>query len=65
MILKCTCINETQDKLYGQGNRVFNPRKPKESTSHYRCSVCKKETSESQKQPNHAKLYFFKIKGQG
>jgi hypothetical protein len=43
MITKCTCKNEAQDKLHGEGNRVFNLYKPKESTPHYKCTVCGKE----------------------
>ena len=40
MILKCSCINEFQDKTYGKGMRVFNPM-GFNGKSGYRCSVCK------------------------
>lgn len=46
MIIKCTCKNEAQDKLYGVEKRVFNRCKPNEATPHYRCTVCKKEVIE-------------------
>lgn len=35
-ISSCTCKHEYQDKKYGNGNRVFNPRKGGE----YTCTVC-------------------------
>jgi hypothetical protein len=44
-ILPCTCVNETQDKMHGKGNRLFNPCKPAKLPSEkwYRCTVCNKE----------------------
>lgn len=44
-IVKCTCQNEYQDKVYGKGNRVANPvdkSKVNGKVQHYRCTVCKK-----------------------
>ena len=40
-IFKCKCTNDFQNKKYGIGNRVCNPKasmlnKPQE----YRCTVC-------------------------
>lgn len=38
-ILPCTCVSEYQDKRYGPGQRVHNPRKDKT----YACTVCGRE----------------------
>lgn len=41
MIKSCNCKHKFQDKEYGQGNRVFNPKeKIKDKTQEYRCTVC-------------------------
>ena len=40
MILPCSCEHRGQDILYGRGNRVHNPCKPKEKTDYWRCTVC-------------------------
>ena len=42
MISKCKCKHDGQDKLHGQGNRVFN-RTAKAITKEvyeHRCTVC-------------------------
>lgn len=41
-IIKCTCHNEYQDKVYGQGNRVGNRTKQNANGKDYRCTVCGK-----------------------
>lgn len=45
MIISCSCVNEYQDKVYGKGLRVHNPRaKTKSQTQQtFRCTVCKAE----------------------
>lgn len=35
-LVKCTCSNETQDKMYGQGNRMANNTR----SGQLRCTVC-------------------------
>lgn len=42
MISSCKCKHEQQDKLHGNGMRVFNPRPkdPKKDKQPHRCSVC-------------------------
>ena len=35
-LVKCTCINETQDELYGKGNRMANEMR----SGQLRCTVC-------------------------
>jgi hypothetical protein len=40
MIHQCTCKHDYQDRLYGKGNRLFNPCKPKEKAIWGRCTVC-------------------------
>lgn len=42
VIKKCECINEYQDKKYGNGNRVFNIN-PKAGNGY--CTVCGKQQS--------------------
>jgi hypothetical protein len=39
-IRPCTCTSDYQDKKYGKGKRVMNP---KAKNSGHRCSVCAKE----------------------
>ena len=41
-ILPWKCEHIYQDAVYGKGNRVHNPAKPKESgkATAYRCTVC-------------------------
>ena len=40
-IIKCTCKNNKQDKLHGEGNRVYNKTaKPKGTGYFFRCTVC-------------------------
>lgn len=44
-IIKCTCVHEYQDAVYGKWNRVMNPigkgdKGGKDGT--HRCTVCKK-----------------------
>ena len=41
-IIKCTCKNEQQDKMYGKGNRVANQTKNSDGKV-FRCTVCAKE----------------------
>lgn len=41
-ILTCVCVHESQDKLHGKQQRVFN-RTRKESGTVYRCTVCLNE----------------------
>ncbi len=36
-ISKCVCIHESQDKLHGKGNRIFNLGKSADKGS---CTVC-------------------------
>lgn len=36
MILQCNCTSEFQDKKYGKGKRVCNPKKERG----YSCTVC-------------------------
>lgn len=44
MIQKCTCKHDGQDKLHGNGNRVFNlTGKGPVGVKVYRCTVCGKE----------------------
>ena len=43
-ILKCGCKHSSQDKLHGEGNRVFNQTKEQDGKV-WRCSVCLKTTS--------------------
>ena len=38
--MKCTCKNAGQDKLHGEGNRVFNTFKNKSQQASARCTVC-------------------------
>lgn len=38
-IIRCDCVHEYQDKLYGKGNRVCNVMKNADKA---RCSVCSK-----------------------
>lgn len=35
-IVKCNCVNDTQDELYGKGNRLANETR----TGQCRCTVC-------------------------
>lgn len=42
-IKSCTCQHAWQDKIYGQGKRVQNPKK----AGGYRCTVCGKDSTES------------------
>ena len=35
----CTCEHEEQDKLYGKGKRLCNPKDKKDE---YKCTVCGK-----------------------
>jgi hypothetical protein len=48
MVLKCKCKHDQQDKLHGQGMRVFNKtlKGSKMSKDNYRCTVCGSERSE-------------------
>lgn len=43
MIKTCTCKHEGQDKLHGNGRRVWNECKINNNVG-YRCTVCGKET---------------------
>lgn len=38
-ILPCKCVHPGQDKLYGKGRRVHNPKK----NDLYTCTVCGEE----------------------
>ena len=38
-IMACTCINKMQDKLHGEGKRVFNAT-AKTDPQEWRCTVC-------------------------
>ena len=43
MILPCNCSHNSQDELYGKGNRVYNKCKSTSSgMDKYRCTVCGK-----------------------
>ena len=45
MIVKCNCKHEGQDKLYGEGMRVYNKCRSK-ATGKWtaaRCTICLKE----------------------
>ena len=46
MIAKCNCIHESQDKIHGNGMRVFN-KVQSSSGNRYRCSVCLREIGSS------------------
>ena len=39
-IMKCSCVNAVQDKMYGKGKRLFNRCKPGSTQKVYRCTVC-------------------------
>lgn len=41
-IIRCTCKNEQQDKIYGENMRVHNSKSDPEKNG-YRCTVCQKE----------------------
>ena len=41
-VLPCTCTHVFQDKLYGKGKRVHNPKTGIGKTVNYVCSVCGK-----------------------
>lgn len=41
-IMACDCNHEYQDKRYGKGKRVHNPKQGK-TTTKWRCTVCGKE----------------------
>ena len=43
VIIKCTCTNDFQDKVYGKGMRVANLCKQKSTKIAKRCTICKKE----------------------
>lgn len=40
-VLKCSCKNEGQDKIYGKGYRLHNTCKKGTSGTGFRCTVCK------------------------
>ena len=41
MISKCKCEHKAQDKLHGEGNRVFTPTTKKQGDKTIvRCTVC-------------------------
>ena len=44
-VLKCTCKNDYQDRVYGKGRRVMNytTKSKSNDTAVYRCTVCKSE----------------------
>jgi len=46
MILKCSCNDTWTDKKYGNAMRVHN-KTSKTNPQMYRCTVCKKERTES------------------
>lgn len=41
-VKKCTCKNEGQDKIYGDGNRLFNQtsKTAGQDKAIYKCTVC-------------------------
>lgn len=40
-VMKCTCVSEVQDSLYGKKNRLFNPAgKGGDQGKGYRCTIC-------------------------
>ena len=42
--LRCSCVSEFQDELYGKGIRLFNEMgSNKGKVTGYRCTVCGKE----------------------
>lgn len=43
-VIKCTCAHEYQDRVYGKGMRLAN-----ETSKGYRCTVCGKDHSKTQK----------------
>lgn len=45
MIKKCKCKHTAQDKLHGQGNRVFNESIEKDGRRIYKCTVCHRTVS--------------------
>ena len=48
MIVNCSCPNKGQDELHGKNRRVANKFAAK-SGNGYRCSVCEKEHTVSEK----------------
>ncbi len=45
-IIKCSCKNEHQDKMYGKSMRLANKtEKVSLNKNYYRCTVCNKETT--------------------
>ena len=42
-VYSCSCGPHSQDKIYGNGQRVHNPFKLKNGDTGYRCTVCGKE----------------------
>ena len=47
-IMRCDCKNESQDSMYGNGMRLWNPiGKGKDQGENYRCTVCNKSTNGS------------------
>ena len=43
MILPCDCKHKVQDSMYGEGKRVFNPKKTTlNKPQEYTCTICKR-----------------------
>lgn len=41
IVKQCKCKHTQQDSIYGPGERLHNPLKPKDKGSQqYRCTVC-------------------------
>lgn len=38
--IRCTCISEYQDRVYGVGMRIHSPCEKDGKITGYRCSVC-------------------------
>jgi hypothetical protein len=49
MILKCSCQHKAQDKFHGTGKRVHKEAKDVSGGVKWRCTVCLKEQSVSQR----------------
>lgn len=47
-VFQCSCKSDFQDKMYGNGYRLFNQTGKGSSIDGYRCTVCGKEIKPSE-----------------
>lgn len=47
MIVKCSCVHVSQDRLHGKGNRVANKCGSKTLVNMCRCTVCGQQHSQN------------------